>query len=71
MTSRGTGSGEHAHPAGPVPGGAGGGAGRLAQDGTSIESGRYLPSLLLAFTIARFFDLTVDKMFDPAEEAGA
>ena len=38
----------------------------------SIESGRYLPSLPLAFTIARFFDLTVDKMFDPDdEEAGA
>jgi putative transcriptional regulator len=37
----------------------------------SIESGRYLPSLPLAFTIARFFDLTVDKMFDPDdEEAG-
>ncbi len=35
----------------------------------SIESGRYLPSLPLAFTIARFFDLTVDKMFDPDEEA--
>jgi len=36
----------------------------------SIESGRYLPSL--PFTIARFFDLTVDKMFDPDdEEAGA
>ena len=38
----------------------------------SIESGRYLPSLPLAFGIARFFDLTVDKMFDPdEEEAGA
>jgi putative transcriptional regulator len=38
----------------------------------SIESGRYLPSLPLAFTIARFFDLTVDKMFDPDdEETGA
>jgi putative transcriptional regulator len=34
----------------------------------SIESGRYLPSLPLAFAIARFFDLTVDKMFAP--EAG-
>jgi putative transcriptional regulator len=31
----------------------------------SIENGRYLPSLPLAFRIARFFDLTVDKMFDP------
>ena len=38
----------------------------------SIESGRYLPSLPLAFAIARFFDLTVDQMFDPdEEEAGA
>jgi putative transcriptional regulator len=38
----------------------------------SIESGRYLPSLPLAFTIARFFDMTVDKMFDPDdEEAGS
>ena len=34
----------------------------------SIESGRYLPSLPLAFRIARFFDMTVDKMFDPDEE---
>jgi putative transcriptional regulator len=36
----------------------------------SIENGRYLPSLPLAFAIARFFDLTVDKMFDPDDEAG-
>ena len=34
----------------------------------SIESGRYLPSLPLAFRIARFFDMPVDKMFDPEEE---
>ena len=34
----------------------------------SIEAGRYLPSLPLAFRIARFFDLTVDKMFDPGDE---
>jgi putative transcriptional regulator len=34
----------------------------------SIEGGRYLPSLPLAFAIARFFDLTVDKMFDPDDE---
>ena len=34
----------------------------------SIENGRYLPSLPLAFRIARFFDLTVDKMFDPDDE---
>jgi putative transcriptional regulator len=38
----------------------------------SIESGRYLPSLPLAFAIARFFDLTVDTMFGPDEgKAGA
>jgi putative transcriptional regulator len=38
----------------------------------SIESGRYLPSLPLAFAIARFFDLTVDKMFGlDGEKAGA
>jgi len=37
----------------------------------SIESGRYSPSLPLAFRIARLFDSTVDKMFDPEdEEAG-
>jgi putative transcriptional regulator len=38
----------------------------------SIENGRYLPSLPLAFRIARFFDLSVDKMFYlDEEEAGA
>ena len=34
----------------------------------SIENGRYLPSLPLAFRIARLFNLTVDKMFDPDDE---
>jgi putative transcriptional regulator len=34
----------------------------------SIESGRYLPSLPLAFRIARLFDMSVDKLFDPEEE---
>ncbi len=33
----------------------------------SIESGRYLPSLPLAFRIARFFEMPVEKMFDPEE----
>jgi putative transcriptional regulator len=37
----------------------------------SIENGRYLPSLPLAFRIARFFGLPVEKMFDPdGQEAG-
>ena len=34
----------------------------------SIEGGRYLPSLPLAFRIARFFDLPVDGLFDPDDE---
>jgi putative transcriptional regulator len=33
-----------------------------------IENGRYLPSLPLAFTIARFFGQTVDEMFRPDEK---
>jgi putative transcriptional regulator len=37
----------------------------------SIENGRYSPSLPLAFRIARFFDSTVDKMFDPEDEVGS
>jgi putative transcriptional regulator len=34
----------------------------------SIETGRYSPSLPLAFEIARFFDSTVDEMFDASQE---
>ncbi len=34
----------------------------------SIESGRYSPSLPLAFQIARFFESTVDEMFDASQE---
>jgi putative transcriptional regulator len=37
----------------------------------SIENGRYLPSLPLAFAIARLFGMPVEKMFDPdGQEAG-
>ena len=37
----------------------------------SIENGRYLPSLPLAFRIARFFDMPLEKLFEPdGEEAG-
>ena len=36
----------------------------------SVENGRYLPSLPLAFRIARFFALPIDKMFDPDQEEG-
>ena len=34
----------------------------------SLEAGRYSPSLPLAFRIARFFDSTVDALFDPTPE---
>lgn len=31
----------------------------------SIESGRYLPSLPLAFRISALFDLSIEKVFNP------
>jgi putative transcriptional regulator len=34
----------------------------------SIESGRYLPSLPLAFRIARLFDVPIEQMFDPTDQ---
>ena len=34
----------------------------------AIETGRYSPSLPLAFRIARFFDSKVDDMFDASDE---
>jgi len=34
----------------------------------AIESGRYSPSLPLAFRIARLFGSTVDDMFDASEK---
>ena len=34
----------------------------------SIESGRYLPSLPLAFRIARLFDVPIEEMFHPTDE---
>ncbi|MGA2835627.1 MAG: helix-turn-helix transcriptional regulator [Acidimicrobiales bacterium] len=34
----------------------------------AIETGRYSPSLPLAFRIARFFGSTVDEMFDPVND---
>jgi putative transcriptional regulator len=36
----------------------------------SIENDRYLPSLPLAFRIARLFEMPVEKMFDPDDEEG-
>ena len=34
----------------------------------AIETGRYLPSLPLAFGLARFFETTVENIFDPTED---
>jgi putative transcriptional regulator len=34
----------------------------------ATETGRYSPSLPLAFRIAWFFDSTVDEIFDASEE---
>jgi putative transcriptional regulator len=35
----------------------------------AIETGRYLPSLPLAITLARFFATTVEQIFQPDEGA--
>jgi putative transcriptional regulator len=35
----------------------------------SIENGRYLPSLALAFQIARLFEVPLEQLFDPDGEA--
>lgn len=37
----------------------------------AIETGRYLPSLPLAFALARFFGLRVEELFDPSDEGVA
>jgi putative transcriptional regulator len=34
----------------------------------AIETGRYSPSLPLAFRLARYFHTTVDDLFDASEE---
>lgn len=34
----------------------------------AIESGKYSPSLTLAFRIARYFDESVEELFNPDEE---
>ena len=34
----------------------------------AIETGRYLPSLPLAFDLARFFETTVEQIFHPDTE---
>lgn len=44
------------------------GLGVSRQTVIAIESGRYSPSLPLAFRIAKYFNVTVETMFDPEEE---
>jgi putative transcriptional regulator len=40
------------------------GVGVSRQTVNSIERGRYLPSLPLAFSLARFFDTLIEEVFD-------
>jgi len=35
---------------------------------TSIEVGKYTASLVLAYKIARYFDMTIEEVFDFSEE---
>ncbi len=44
------------------------GLGVSRQTVIAIESGRYSPSLPMAFRIAKFFEVPVETMFDPSEE---
>lgn len=41
----------------------GGKLGVSRQTVNSLETGRYDPSLPLAFTVARYFDLTIEEIF--------
>ncbi len=36
---------------------------------SSLENGRYNPSIQLAFKIAKFFDLKIEDIFDYEEES--
>ena len=48
---------------GDQAGGAGGGAGGVPPDIGSLENGRYNPSILLAFKLARYFGTTIEDIF--------
>lgn len=47
----------------------GGGVGGLRQTIGSLENGRYNPSILLAFKLARFFGMTIEEIFIYEEDA--
>ena len=36
----------------------------------AVETGKYDPSLPLAFKIARLFELRIEKIFDPGDGSG-
>jgi putative transcriptional regulator len=36
----------------------------------AIEGGRYSPSLALAFRMAKYFEMSIEDLFDPEEEVG-
>lgn len=44
--------------------------GTTRQTITSIECGKYTASLVLAYKIARYFDLTIEEVFDFSEVEG-
>ncbi|HWS29041.1 MAG TPA: helix-turn-helix transcriptional regulator [Clostridia bacterium] len=37
---------------------------------SSLENGRYNPSIILAFKIARFFEMSIEQIFIYEEEQG-
>lgn len=43
------------------------GVGVSRQTINAIETGRYMPSLPLAFALARFFETTIEGLFEPEE----
>ena len=45
-------------------------AGGIRQGDSSLETGRYNPSIFLAYKIARFFDLTIEEVFLFEESGG-
>jgi len=45
------------------------GLGVSRQTISSLENGRYSPSIQLAFRIARFFEMTIEEVFIFEEEA--
>ena len=43
-------------------------AGVSRQTLNAIETGKYEPSLPLAFKLARLFDLSIEEVFDPGDQ---